>query len=206
MIAERVAVVLLASLVAGCATREAEPDGEERTDQAGETGESGETQRRVTELVDPNKALTEELLLGLALAKNHHHKADIYLKEGRIDDAVVEVQKVFEVRFPAGSPEGEDVVLDARARLAKLLVTKGAIDQAMEVVDTGIAGTRRQSFFVANLHAVRGEVWEARAVSIEEEDPGAAKAARHEAIRAFDTAIRIENALLDMVTRERTQP
>jgi hypothetical protein len=73
----------------------------------------------------------------------------------------------------------------------------------MEVVDTGIAGAGRESFFLGNLHSVRGEVWEARATSVEEQDPDAARAARIEAIRAFDRAIEIEKGLLEKLSRER---
>jgi hypothetical protein len=185
--------LLTAVLAVSCASRE---DGDPAPEGGGEPG-------RVTQLTGPTDALSEELMLGLALAKNHHHKADVYLKQARIEDAVNEIRQILTVPFPEGAPEGHDVVLDARARLAKLLVTGGKLDQAMEVVDTGIAGAGRESFFLGNLHSVRGEVWEARATSVEEQDPDAARAARIEAIRAFDRAIEIEKGLLEKLSRER---
>jgi hypothetical protein len=93
--------------------------------------EDGAGDRPVTKLPQPGPELSQELMLGLALAKNYHHKADVYLKEARVEQAVEAVRQILTIQFPAGSPEGEDVVLDARARLAKLLVTRGELDQAM---------------------------------------------------------------------------
>ena len=160
----------------------------------------------VTKLPQPGPELSEELMLGLALAKNLHHKADVYLKEGRIGDAVASVEQILGIAFPARSPEAEDVLLDARARLAKLMVIQGKLTDALTVVDTGIAGSTRRSFFLANLHSVRGEVLEASAVSIEESDAQGARAKRLEAIREFDKAIEIEKALLDSLPSPEESP
>lgn len=158
--------------------------------------------RPVTKLPQPGPELSQELMLGLALAKNYHHKADVYLKEANVEQAVESVRQILGIPFPAGSPEGEDVVLDARARLAKLLVTRGELDQAMKVADDGIAAVTRQSFFLANLHAVRGEVLEARATQVEDRDKPAATAARRAAIESYDRAIAIEKALIDQLAGE----
>ena len=192
-------IACIAALLAGLATALLAASCGSREDGAA----AGDPEARVTQLTEPTDALSEELMLALALAKNHHHKADVYLKEARIEDAVSEIRQILSVPFPADAPEGQDVQLDARARLAKLLVTRGRLDEAMNVVDSGIAGASRDSFFLGNLHSVRGEVWEARAVAVEEEDPAAAREARVEAIRAFDRAIEIENRLLEKLSREK---
>jgi tetratricopeptide (TPR) repeat protein len=163
------------------------------------TDDDGQSGRRVTELPQPGPELSQDLMLGLALAKNYHHKADVYLKEARFDEAVAALRQILSIQYPAGSPEGVDVVQDARARLAKLLVTKGQLEEALAVVDEGIASATRQSFFLANLHTVRGEVLEARAVMIEEQDKAAAVIARRQAIEAYDRAIAIEKALIEQL-------
>jgi len=161
--------------------------------------DSSTPQRRVTELPQPGPELSKDLMLGLALARNFHHKADVYLKEARVDQAVAAVRQILTIQFPAGSSEGEDVQADARARLAKLLVTRGELDQAMTVVDEGISRASRPSFFLANLHTVRGEVLEARAARLEDRDRQGAASARHHAIEAYDQAIAIEKALMDQL-------
>lgn len=166
--------------------------------------EGGEAEgRRITELPQPGPELSEELMVGLALAQNYHHKANVYLKEARFEQAVTALRQILAIEFPAGSPEGADVTQDARARLAKLLVTRGALDEAMAVVDQGIAGATRQSFFLANLHTVRGEVLEARAVMVEDDDKAAAAAARRQAIESYDRAITIEKALIEQLAGKR---
>jgi hypothetical protein len=161
--------------------------------------------RRVTELPQPGPELSQELMLGLALARNYHHKAEVYLKEARIDDAVTSVRQILSISFPAGSPEGEDVLMDARARLAQLLSARGDLDQAMTIVDEGLAKASRQSFFVANLHTVRGQLLEARATLIEDRDKKAASAARRQAIEAHDRAIAIEKALIGQLAGEEVE-
>ncbi|HLU66804.1 MAG TPA: hypothetical protein VKZ63_11035 [Kofleriaceae bacterium] len=189
---------LLGLAITACGTRE----------DAGEdpAGAPDKPERRVTELTEPREALSQELMLALALAQNHHHKADVYLADARVEEAMAEVRQILHIRFPEGSPEGEDVKLDARARLGKLLVTQGELDEAMAVVDAGISSASRPSFFLGNLHTVRGEVWEARAATLEEEDPDAARQARREALLSYERAIEIEKPLQEELMRRRKAP
>ena len=144
-------------------------------------------------------------MLALSMAKNLHHKADVYLAEMRSDEAVKALKEILEIRFPEGAAEAEDVTLDARARLSKLLASQGKLDQALTVADDGIKAAKRRSFFLANLHAVRGEVLEGRAVQIEDKQPDEAKALRRDAIKSLDEAIQIEKVLLDQRYQERSR-
>lgn len=158
-------------------------------------------ERGVTALPEAEDALDEPLMIALAQARNYHHKADVLLAEARLDDAIGALRELLAIRFPAGAPEADDVVHDARARLAKLLVTKGAIDEALAVVDAGLAGAPRPSFFLANLHTARGEVLEAHAQLATGD---AARAARRQAIEAFDRSIAINRDLLRGLVDEAT--
>lgn len=157
---------------------------------------------RVTELAAPDPALGEPLMVALAQARNFHHKADVLLAEARLDDAASALRQILVIPFPPGAPEAEDVLFDARARLAKLLVSRGAIDEALAMVDQGIASASRPSFFLANLYTARGEVLEARAQLADGSDPSAAKAARLQAIAAFDQSISINEALMKQLADE----
>ena len=184
------AVAALVGLAGSCA--QDDRDGEER-------------KGRVTEITRPGDALSEELMLALSMAKNLHHKADVYLAEMRSDEAVEALEAILEIRFPEGAPEREDVTLDARARLARLLASQGKLDQALTAADTGIKAAKRRSFFLANLHAVRGEILEGRALQIEDSQPAEAKKLRVDAIKSLDEAIQIEKALLDQRYQERSR-
>lgn len=186
--------VAAAGVVAGCA--QDDRDGDDRDQK-----KAG----RITEITQPGDALSEELMLALSMAKNLHHKADVYLAEMRSDEAVKALKEILEIRFPEGAAEAEDVTLDARARLSKLLASQGSLDQALTVADDGIKAAKRRSFFLANLHAVRGEVLEGRAVQIEDKQPDEAKALRRDAIKSLDEAIQIEKVLLDQRYQERSR-
>lgn len=171
--------------------------------QVGCSSDESSDSKPVTELTEPRDALRQDLMVALNQAKNFHHKADVYLKDARLDLAIEAVKKVLEIPFPAEAPEGEDVRLDARARLTKLLITKGAIQEAMDVANVGIKSAARDSFFLANLYTARGEVWEARAVQADEAGKtDDAKKMRLEAIEDFDRSIQINNALLKELVEE----
>ena len=168
-------------------------------------------ERSVTALPEPDdpdrgEPLSEELMLALSLAKNYHHKADVLAQEARMDESAEALRQILAIRFPAGAPEAEDVRLDARARLAKLLATQGRIDEAVRVVEDGLTGQPRRSFFLANLYTVKGEVHEAQAAALDQQDTDQARAAardaRRAAIEAFDESIRINRALQEALLQE----
>jgi tetratricopeptide (TPR) repeat protein len=185
-------IALAAALAASCAQSDGDRDGDKKPG-------------RITEITQPGDALSEELMLALSMAKNLHHKADVYLAQMQSDEAVKALKEILAIRFPDGAPEAEDVTLDARARLAKLLASQGKLDEALTLADLGIKTARRSSFFLANLHAVRGEILEGRALQIEDSQPAEAKKLRIEAIKSLDQAIEIEKALLDKRYQERSR-
>lgn len=149
---------------------------------------------RATQVVQPEDAIGEELMLALAQAKNFHHKAKVYTSDGKLDLAIAAVRSILAVQFPPDSPEAEDVVADARALLAKLLVATGQPDAAMSEIDAGLARATRESFFVANLYTVKGEVLEAQAAALPEGE-ARARELRIQAIVAYDKSIAINSAL-----------
>jgi tetratricopeptide (TPR) repeat protein len=158
------------------------------------TGVGGGT----TRLTEPEDAVSEDLMVALAQAKNFHHKAKVYMSDGNLTEAIASVRQILAIQFPPTAPEAEDVRLDARALLAKLLVGQGKVDEAMRVVDEGIASASRDSFFLANLYTVRGEVLEAQAALADDGTAdGRTRAAdeRRAAIAAYDKSIQINEQL-----------
>jgi predicted negative regulator of RcsB-dependent stress response len=171
---------------------------------------SGEPERKggpVTRITEPEDAIDEALMLSLSQAKNFHHKARVYMSDGQLPLATDAVRKILAIELPAGAPEAEDVRLDARAMLAKLLVAQGQVDAAMSVVDEGLASSTRESFFVANLYTVKGEVLQAQAeLLVSTGEPGDAERAREvrkQAIVAFDKSIAINEALQKRILGEK---
>jgi len=149
----------------------------------------------VTKVPESGDVIDQELMIALAQAKNFHHKAKVYMSDGSLAAATASVRQILSLRFPAGAPEAEDVRLDARALLAKLLVSQGQLEEAMTTVSEGLAQASRESFFVANLHTVQGEIHEARAAQLDAaKDPRAAEEKRA-AIAAYDRSIQINASL-----------
>jgi tetratricopeptide (TPR) repeat protein len=171
-------LALALGLVAGCSA--------ERDSASGE--------RRVTQIAEPDDVLGEELMLYLAQAKNLHHIADVYLGDGKIAEAIDSVRKILAIQVPSNAPEAEDVRADARAKLAKLLVLRGSVDEAMRTVDEGLADNRRESFFVSNLHSVKGEILEAMAAPLDAASPEA-HALKRQAIEAYERSLKMQEAL-----------
>lgn len=167
------------------------------------------TSRQVTRVIDPSEApelIDQELLVALAQAKNFHHKAQVYMTDGNLTAAIASVRQILSLTFPRGAPEADDVRNDARARLAKLLVSQGQLDEAARTIDEGIAQSQRESFFVANLYTVQGEIHEARAVALDasgEPSKAAATEERHKAIASFDRSIQINERLQKKLMEER---
>jgi tetratricopeptide (TPR) repeat protein len=158
-----------------------------------------------TQLTDPDDVNDEALMVALAQAKNFHHKAKVYMSDGNLAAATASVRQILSLQFPAGAPEADDVRLDARALLAKLLVSQNQLDEAMRTVEEGLASSQRDSFFVANLYTVEGEIHEARAVQLDGDDATKAKALeeRHAAIAAYDKSIKINEKLQKQLTGDR---
>lgn len=144
--------------------------------------------------------LSQPLLAALSQARSYHHIADLQLADGAPDAAAVALERILAIPFPAGAPEGEDALLDARARLAKLHLAAGRVDEAQRIIDGGLGGGGRDSFFVANLWSVRGELHEARARALAA-DESAARGERRAAIAAYERSIqineRVQRALLE---------
>jgi hypothetical protein len=158
----------------------------------------------VTKVADPGDVIDQDLMVALAQAKNFHHKAKLYMSDGKADDAIAAIRQILALHFPANAPEADDVRLDARALLAKILVEKGNTTEAMQVVEEGLAASARPSFFVANLYTVKGEIHEARAADADAaSDKAKGIDERHAAIEAYDRSIKINEAIQKKLMEER---
>jgi len=159
-----------------------------------------------TRVADPADVIGQDLMIALAQAKNFHHKAKVYMTDGNPVAATASVRQILSLRFPRGAAEADDVRNDARALLAKLLVSQGQLDEAIRTIDEGLAQSQRESFFVANLYTVQGEIHEARAARLAATGaPGEAAAVdeRRAAIASYDRSIQINLRLQNTLLEER---
>ncbi|MEO8699511.1 MAG: hypothetical protein ABI867_05680 [Kofleriaceae bacterium] len=149
----------------------------------------------VTQLADPDDVIDEKLMIALAQAKNFHDKAKVYMLDGKSAEAIAAVRQILSLQFPAGAPEADDVRNDARALLAKLLADQNQLDEAMRVVEEGLATATRDSFFVANLHTVKGEIHYKRASAYPDAKDPKAIEEKHLAIDALERSIKINEKI-----------
>ncbi len=168
----------------------------------GNTSDDGPKQS-VTQLPEPGDVIDEPLMLAMSRAKNFHHIANVYLQDGNVDAAVAELRKILTIEFPAGAREAQDVLLDARARLGKLLLGQAKQEDALRVIDEGIASATRESYFLANLYTVRGEILETAAPNQPTDE--AKQQMRRDAILAFEKSnemqLKIQRALVKEMGR-----
>jgi tetratricopeptide (TPR) repeat protein len=168
------------------------------------TRDSSSREPAVTRVAEHDEVIGQELMMALAQAKNFHHKAKVYMTDGKLPEATAAVRQILSLRFPPNAPEADDVRNDARAMLAKLLVAQNQLEEAMRTVNEGIAQSPRESFFVANLHTVLGEVHEARALAFDASGEKAkAVEERHAAIAAYDKSIKINEAIQKKLSGEK---
>ncbi|MDB4959039.1 MAG: hypothetical protein JWO36_6608 [Myxococcales bacterium] len=162
---------------------------------------------QTTRTAEPTDVIDQKLMLALSRAKNFHHMAKVYMSDGNVTAATASVREILSLQFPAGAPEAEDVRNDARALLAKLLVGQGQVEEAMRVVQEGIVQSQRESFFVANLYTVKGEIHEARAAVLDSAPDAASKAKavdeKHAAIESYAKSNEIDVALQKRLMEDR---
>lgn len=166
---------------------------------------------------DESSRSDDLMLVQLAEARAWQRRADLHLADGDLASAIADVQEVLNIHFPTGSAEGEDVLLDAYARLARLYLSQAgaglatspaaseeAEQRALAQVESGRRLTSRESFFRAHLESVAADVYEARAKRLT--DAAAQKQARKEAIAALERAIAIDRALQRSLLNLREAP
>jgi tetratricopeptide (TPR) repeat protein len=147
--------------------------------------------------------LDQQLMVLLASARAFHHQADIHLQQGEVGQAVEALRQLLSLKLDRRWPEAEEVRLDATARLAKLLLGQGQEQQALTLVQQELTAGARESFYLSNLHSVRGEILEGRARRLETAgDRLGGKQSAREAIAAFEQSIRINQQLQQRLLRE----
>ena len=155
-------------------------------------------------LPEEPQPIDEHLMAALGQARALHHLAAVQHEEGETDQAIASLERVTTIEFPGGAPERDDVVVDAYGRIAKVHLGAGRVDEAMAAVEAGLReGRDRDTFYVAALHMIVGEIHEARASRAR--DGGDATTARTEArsaIEAYERSIAVNQKVLDRLLAE----
>lgn len=148
------------------------------------------------------RPLDEALMLFLATARSLHHKADVLAGQGESAQAAAAVEAILELRLAGSWPEAEEVRLDAASRLAKMRLAQGRVTEALALVQRMRAGVKRESFYLANLLTVEGEILERQVQDATRagQKPWAEARAR-QALAVYERAIAINKRLLDKLEK-----
>jgi tetratricopeptide (TPR) repeat protein len=173
-------VVLSAGAIPGCADRSG-PVGRERS-------ASASAQKQ---------AVSPELLAFLSKARAAHHNADLLEAKGDLLGASDAVRRIVTGPRPPASPELEEVLSDAHARLADLESRRGDFEEALAQIGRGLALAKELSHYRGHLFETKGVVHE-RWMAAHEKAGNDEKAAseRALALAAFEEAIEIQDQVI----------
>jgi tetratricopeptide (TPR) repeat protein len=147
---------------------------------------------------EPSAAPVDESLLAfLSAARSLHHEADVKVSGGDTSGAIAALERLVAMPAPR-AVEVDEVVADARARLAELRLKRGDLDGADRDLQAGLERVQGPTYFRGHLLEVEGLVAEARAGTFA--DAGKteeAVRARTRAVTLLEEAVRVQAQVID---------
>jgi hypothetical protein len=146
---------------------------------------------------DATTPVDPALMAFLSAARALHHEADIDESRGDVPAAVAALERLVGMQAPRAA-EVDEVVADARARLAELRLRSGDVEGADRDVHAGLERAREATYFRGHLLEVAGIVEEARASSLSDAGrAGEAARAKARAIELLEEAVRVQGQVID---------
>ncbi len=145
-------------------------------------------------------AVDTEIMAFLSEARALHHQANLAEESGDLALAAGAIDRLVNARRPhpeRKTPEVEEVLADAYARLAELRLKKGDLDPAALSVKAGLEHMPEATYFRGHLLEVQGLVEESRAAQLA--DAGRAdeaKRARERAIQLLEEVVTIQDQVI----------
>jgi len=149
---------------------------------------------------DGSAAVDTDLMAFLSAARALHHEANLKEEGGDVAGAIDAMQRLVAAQRPhpeRRTPEIEEVLADAYARLAELRLKKGDLDLAAEAVKSGLSHVEGATYFKGHLVEVQGLVEEARAARFADAgDAAEAARARERAIALLEEVVKIQDEVI----------
>jgi len=141
-----------------------------------------------------------QLMAFLSEARALHHQANLKEEASDLHGAAAAMQRLVEARRPhegTTTPEVEEVLADAYARLAELYLRQSSLGPAADAVKAGLAHAPEPTYFRGRLIEVDGLIEEARAASLADAGkPEEAARAREKAIGLLEEVVRIQDQVI----------
>lgn len=139
----------------------------------------------------------EALMAFLSAARALHHEADVRQSTGDTAGAIASLEKLVALRAPS-AVEVDEVVGDARARLAELRLEKGDVDGADRDVQAGLQRVKGPTYFRGHLLEVEGLLEEARAAALSDAGKAdEATRAKAKAVSLLEEAVKVQEQVIE---------
>lgn len=145
-------------------------------------------------------AVDLDLMAFLSAARALHHEANLQEDDGKLPKAVDAMNRLVALKTPhpeRKTPEVEEVLADAYARLAELQLKTGDLDAAAAAVQKGLSHASGDTYFKGHLVEVQGLIEEARAARFADAGNAAeASKSREKAIQLLEEVVRIQDQVI----------
>jgi hypothetical protein len=133
----------------------------------------------------------------LSAARSIHHEADILQSSGDTAGAIAALERLVAMPAPH-AVEVDEVLADARARLAELRLERGDVDGADREVQEGLRHVQGPTYFRGHLLELRGLVEEKRAEALTDAGRGdQAAQAKARAVAFLEEAVHVQEQVID---------
>jgi tetratricopeptide (TPR) repeat protein len=141
--------------------------------------------------------IDEPVMAFLSAARALHHEADIRERAGDTAGAIASLERLVALPAPR-AVEVDEVLADARARLAELRLGKGDLEGAERDVQAGLQHVQGPTYFRGHLLEVQGLLEEQRGAALADAGRAdeAAKA-RTRAVTLLEEAVHVQEQVID---------
>ena len=149
---------------------------------------------------DGTPAVDTEIMAFLSMARALHHEANLQEDNGDTAGAIAAIERLVAARRPhpeRKTPEVEEVLADAYARLAEMRLKESSLDAAATAVTSGLTHVEGATYFRGHLVEVQGLIEEARAATLADAgNAAAASKARERAIALLEEVVKIQEQVI----------
>ncbi len=149
---------------------------------------------------DGTPAVDTQIMAFLSEARALHHQANLAEDADDLTAAANAMDRLVNAQrphHPARTPEVEEVLADAYARLAELRLKKGELDPAAGAIKSGLEHVAEATYFRGHLVEVQGLIEEARAARLADAGKRVeAKQARERAIQLLEEVVKIQDQVI----------
>jgi hypothetical protein len=151
--------------------------------------------------------IDEAVMAFLSAARALHHEADLQERSGDSAGAIATLERLVALPAPPRAVEVDEVLGDARARMAELRLSRGDVEGASRDVHAGLERAQSPTYFRGHLLEVDGIVEEKRASALADAGrPEEAARARTLAVGLLEEAVHMQEGVIERALADGGRP